>query len=96
MVNTSNRRKRKEERERKRETKYTKASWHAALWATMKKNNISTNLIRVIKSPFNIFLERIMTDAVEDNEGTVSIGGRAITSEAEQPPTSALLMTSMA
>ena len=81
--------------------------WHAALWATMKKYNISTNLIQVIKnlydkatsavlfngtigdwfrtpigvrqgcllSPtlFNIFLERIMTDAVEDHEGTVSI-----------------------
>ena len=28
---------------------------------------------------FNIFLERIMTDALEDREGTVSIGGRAIT-----------------
>ena len=25
--------------------------WHAALWATMKKYNISTNLIRVIKVP---------------------------------------------
>ena len=71
--------------------------WHAALWATMKKYSISTNLIQVIKklynkatsavlfngsigdwfrttvgvrqgcllSPtlFNIFLERIMTDA---------------------------------
>ena len=71
--------------------------WHAALWATMKKYNIGTNLIQVIKnlynkatsavlfnrsigdwfrttigvrqgcllSPilFNIFLERIMTDA---------------------------------
>ena len=24
--------------------------WHAALWATMKKYNISTNLIRVIKT----------------------------------------------
>ena len=80
----------------------------------MKKHNISTNLIQVIKnlynkatsavlfnvsigdwfrptvgvrqgcllSPtlFNIFLERIMTDALEDHEGTVSIGGRAITS----------------
>ena len=79
----------------------------------MKKYNISTNLIRVIKilfdkatsavlfnnsigdcfrttvgvrqgcvlSPtlFNIFLERIMTDALEDHEGTVSIGGRTIT-----------------
>ena len=79
----------------------------------MKKYNISTNLIRVIKnlynkvtsavlfyssighwfrttvgvrqgcllSPtlFNIFLERIMTDSLEDHEGTVSIGGRKIT-----------------
>ena len=86
---------------------------HAALWATMKKYNISTNLIRVIKnlydkatsailfnsrigdwfrttvgvrqgcllSPtlFNIILERITTDALEDHEGTVSIRGRTIT-----------------
>ena len=27
---------------------------------------------------FNIFLERIMTDALQDHEGTVSIGGRMI------------------
>ena len=27
---------------------------------------------------FNIFLERIMTDALEDHEGTVSIRGRTI------------------
>ena len=87
--------------------------WLAALWATMKKYNISTNLIRVMKnlydkatsavlfnsskgdwlrttvevrqgcrlSPtlFNIFLERITTDALEDQEGTVSIRGRTIT-----------------
>ena len=86
--------------------------WHAALLATMKKYNISTNHIRVIKnlyekatiavpfnssigdwfrtavgirqgcllSPtlFNIFLKRIMKDASEDHEGTVSIGGRTI------------------
>ena len=79
----------------------------------MKKHNINTNLIRVIKklyektrstvlfnssigdwfrttigvrqgclfSPtlFNIFLERIVTGALEDHEGTVSIGGRTIT-----------------
>ena len=79
----------------------------------MRKYNISTNLIRVIKnlydnatsavlfnsstgdwfrttvgvrkecllSPtlFNIFLERIMTDALENHEGTVSIGGRTVT-----------------
>ena len=87
--------------------------WHAALWATMRKYNINTNLIRAIEhlydkatsavlfngstgdwfrttvgvrqgcllSPtlFNIFLERIMTDALEQHEGTVSIGGRTIT-----------------
>ena len=79
----------------------------------MKKYNISTNLIQVIKnlynkatsavllsgsigdwfrttigvrqgcllSPtlFNIFLERIITDALEDHEGTVNIEGRTIT-----------------
>ena len=28
---------------------------------------------------FNVFLEKIMTDALEDHEGTVSIGGRTIT-----------------
>ena len=87
--------------------------WHAALWATMRKYNISSNLIRVIEhlynratsavlsngivgdwfrttvgvrqgcllSPtlFNIFLERIMTDALDDHEGSVSICGRPIT-----------------
>ena len=80
----------------------------------MKKYNINTNLIQIIKnlydkatgavtfnssigdwfrttvgvrqgpcllSPtlFNIFPEKIMTDAIEDHEGTVSIGGRTIT-----------------
>ena len=87
--------------------------WHAALWATLQKHNISANLIRVIKNLydkvnsavlfnssigdwfrtaagirqgcllshtlFNILLERIMTHALEDHEGTVSIGGRTIT-----------------
>ena len=86
--------------------------WHAALWATMKKYNISTNLIRIIKDLYNqatsavlfnsskgdwfgatvgvrqgcllsptlfiIFLGRIITDASEDHEGTVSIEGRTI------------------
>ena len=28
---------------------------------------------------FNIFLKRIIIDALEDHEGTVSIGGRTIT-----------------
>jgi len=30
-------------------------------------------------SLFNVFLERIMSDALDDHEGTVSIGGRRIT-----------------
>ena len=93
------------------------------LLGCMKKYNISTNHIQVIKnlynkatsavlfngsigdwfrttvgarqgcvlSPtlFNIFLERIMTGALEYHEGTVSM-------EAEQSQTSALLMTLMA
>ena len=68
-----------------------------SLWATMKKYNISTNFIQVIKNLynknncwcptgmstlthlFNIFLERIMTDALKDHEGTVIIGGTTIT-----------------
>ena len=38
-------------------------------------------LLSPILSPilFNIFLERIMTDALADHEGTVGIGGRPIT-----------------
>ena len=87
--------------------------WHAALWATMRKYNISANLVRTIEqlydkatsavqmngsigewfrttvgvrqgcllSPtlFNIFLERIMSDALEEHDRKVSIGGRNIT-----------------
>ena len=87
--------------------------WHAALWATMHKYNISANLVHTIEqlydkatsavqmngsigewfrttvgvkqgcllSPtlFNIFLERIMSDALEEHDGKVSIGGRNIT-----------------
>ena len=88
--------------------------WHAALWAIMRKYNISANLVRTIDqlyvgqgykcspdewqhrrmvqnnsrskegcllSPtlFNIFLERIMYDALEEHDGKVSIGGRNIT-----------------
>ena len=80
--------------------------WHAALWATMKKYCISTNLIQVIKNLYNkattavlfnssirdwfrttagvrqgcllsptllnMFLETIMTEALEDHDGTVT------------------------
>ena len=88
--------------------------WHAALWATMRKYNISANLVRTIEqlydkdtnavqingsiaewlrttygvrqgcllTPpplFNIFLEQIMSDALEERDWNVSIGGRNIT-----------------
>ncbi|GFS18270.1 transposon TX1 uncharacterized 149 kDa protein [Elysia marginata] len=87
--------------------------WHEALWSTMRKYNIISNLISVIENLHNkaisaifcinnfgdwlrttvgvcqgcllsptlfiIVLERIMTDAVEDHFGTVSIGDRPIT-----------------
>ena len=33
----------------------------------------------LITRGFHIILERIITDALEDHEGTVSIGGRTIT-----------------
>ena len=86
---------------------------HAALWAIMRKYNISASLVRTIEqlydettsavqmsgsigewfrttvdvrqgcllSPtlFNIFLERIMSDALEEHDGKLSIGGRTIT-----------------
>ena len=82
--------------------------WHAALWATMRKYNISANLVRTIEqlydkatsavqmngsrgewfrttvgvrqeclllpTLFNIYLERIMFDALEEHDGKVSIG----------------------
>ena len=88
-------------------------AWHAALWATMRRYNITADIIRVVQSLyekatravlingtpgdwfrttigvrqgcilsptlFNIFLEEIMTEALEKHHGTVSIGGRTIT-----------------
>ena len=87
--------------------------WNAVLWATMRKYNIGSKLVRTIEHLYdnatsavifnssigdwfqttvgvrqgcllsptlsNIFLERIMTDALENHQGTVSIGGRKIT-----------------
>ena len=83
--------------------------WHETLWATMRKYNISANLVRTIEqlydkatsavqmngsigdsrskqgcplSPtlFYIFLKQIISDALEEHEGKVSIGSRNITS----------------
>ena len=87
--------------------------WHEVFWATMRKYNINSSIMRAIEnlydkaqsavlfnestgewfrttvgvrqgcllSPtlFNIFLERIMCEALDDHEGYVSIGGRLIT-----------------
>ena len=35
--------------------------------------------VSTLIQPLNIFLERILTDALEDREGTVSIGGGTLT-----------------
>ena len=34
--------------------------WHAALWATMKKYNISSNLIRVIKNLYDMATSAVL------------------------------------
>ena len=67
----------------------------AALWSTIKQHNINTNLIKVLESLYSKATSSvyyndslgewlrstvgIMTDALEDHEGSVSIGGRTIT-----------------
>ena len=41
--------------------------WHAALWAAMKKYNISTNLIQVIKNLFNKATNAVLfNSSIED------------------------------
>ena len=84
--------------------------WHEALWATMRKYNITASIIQAIENRYDkarsavlfngntrewfrttvrvrqggllsptLFLERIMCEALDDHEGSVSIGGRLIT-----------------
>ena len=45
----------------------------------VQNNSRSTQGCLLSPTPFNIFLERIMSDALEEHDGTVSIGGRNIT-----------------
>ena len=41
--------------------------WHAALWATRKKYNISTNLIQVIKNLYNKATSAVLfNNSIED------------------------------
>ena len=41
--------------------------WHAALWATMKKYNINTNLIQVIKNLYNKATSAVLfNSSIED------------------------------
>ena len=46
---------------------------------TRSKNNWSPDRDVVSPTLFQIFLQRMITDASEDHEGTVSTGGRTIT-----------------
>ncbi|WP_419613380.1 RNA-directed DNA polymerase, partial [Thiolapillus sp.] len=38
--------------------------WHAALWATMKKYNISTNLIQVIKNLYYKAISAVLSNSM--------------------------------
>ena len=41
--------------------------WHAAFWATMKKHNINTNLIQVIKNLYNNATSAILFDGSKED-----------------------------
>ena len=83
--------------------------WHAALWATMKKYNISANLIRVIKNLSDKATSAVLRNSSIEDWFRTTVGVRqgcllsptlimkALSAlEAEQSQTSALLMTLMA
>ena len=40
--------------------------WHAALWATMKKYNISINLIQVIKNVYDKATSAVLNSCIGD------------------------------
>ena len=50
--------------------------WHAALWATMKKYNISTNLIQVIKSLNNKATSAVLFNGSKGDWFRTTVGVR--------------------
>ena len=50
--------------------------WHAALWATMKKNNISTNLIRVIKNLYDKATSAVLFNSSIGDWSQTTVGVR--------------------
>ena len=60
-------------------TKATSAVCHDNIGEWFRNTNGVRQGCLLSPNLFNGFLERIMSDALEDHEGTVSIGGRTIT-----------------
>ena len=50
--------------------------WHAALWATMKKFNISTNLIQVIKNLYNKATSAVLVNSSIGDWSRTTVGVR--------------------
>ena len=50
--------------------------WHAALWATMKKYNISTNLIQVIKNLYNKASSAVLFNGAKGDWFRTTVGVR--------------------
>ena len=50
--------------------------WHSALWATMKKCNISTNLIQVIKNLYNKATSAVLFNSSTGNWFRATVGVR--------------------
>ena len=48
-------------------------------WRMVQNNNRSLKGLLFSPTLFNVFLERIMSDAVAEHDGKVSIGGRTVT-----------------
>ena len=70
--------------------------WHATLWATMKKYNISTNLIQVIKNLYNKATSAVLFNNNMGDWFRTTVGVRQGCLLSQQSQTSALLMASMA
>ena len=67
--------------------------WHAALWATMKKYNISINLIQVIKNLFNKATSALLFNSSLGDWFRTTVGVRQGDRDVySQPPSSTLFL----